>query len=146
MMSNIRLYKLNHATYLCQYHIVWTTRYRGKILADKYIKLEMKRIFKLISKWKGFIIIKWHVGDEHIHLYISIPPKHSVSYAIGILKGKSSSWIKKKNKKMFPKGSLWSRGYFVSTIGLNEFALRKYIENQEKYKVEMQKLPFIDQT
>ncbi|MCX6717306.1 MAG: IS200/IS605 family transposase, partial [Candidatus Taylorbacteria bacterium] len=90
-MTNIRLYQLNHATYLCQYHIVWTTRYRGKILADKYIKLEMKRIFKLLSKWKGFQIISWHIGDEHIHLYISIPPKHSVSYAIAVHKKKSSS-------------------------------------------------------
>lgn len=145
-MRNIRLYKLNHATYLCQYHIVWTNRYRGKILADKYIKLEMKRIFKLISKWKNFQIISWHIGDEHIHLYISVPPKHPVSYAIAILKGKISGWIKKKNKKMFPKGSLWSRGYFVSTIGINEFAIKKYIENREKYKINMPQLPFIDQT
>ena len=139
---NGRLYQLNHATYLCQYHLVWTTKYRGKIFADKYIKLEMKRIFKLISKWKGFTILAWHIGDEHIHLYISIPPKHSVSYAISILKGKSSSWVKKKNRKRFPKGSLWTRGYFASTIGINEFALRKYIANQERYKKEMPKLPF----
>jgi len=110
-------------------------------MAPKYIKQELKRIFKLICKWKGFTILSWHIGDEHIHLYVCIPPKHSVSYAISILKGKSSSWIKKKNRKI-PKGSYWSRGYYVSTIGVSEIAIRKYIENQYHHQIELPKLPF----
>ena len=134
-MANARLYQLSHCTYICKYHLVWTTKYRGKILADDFIKQEMKRIFKMIAKWKDMQIHAWHIGDEHIHLYITISPKYSVSYSVGILKGKSSAWIKKKTKK-FPKGTLWTRGYFVSTIGLNEFAVRKYIENQRKYQIE----------
>lgn len=69
-------------------------------------------MFNQIAKWKGFRIYKWHIGDEHIHLYISIPPKYSVSYIMEMLKGKTSTWIKKKTKK-FPKGPLWCRGYFV---------------------------------
>ena len=137
-MANARLYQLSHCTYICKYHVVWTTKYRGKILADDFIKQEMKRIFKMIAKWKDMQIHAWHVGDEHIHLYITISPKYSVSYSVGILKGKSSAWIKKKTKK-FPKGTLWTRGYFVSTIGLNEFAVRKYIENQRKYQIEKEK-------
>ena len=137
-MANARLYQLSHCTYICKYHVVWTTKYRGKILADHFIKQEMKRIFKMIAKWKDMQIHAWHVGDEHIHLYITISPKYSVSYSVGILKGKSSAWIKKKTKK-FPKGTLWTRGYFVSTIGLNEFAVRKYIENQRKYQIEKEK-------
>ena len=134
-MANARLYQLSHCSYICKYHVVWTTKYRGKILADDYIKQEMKRIFKMIAKWKDMQIHAWHVGDEHIHLYITISPKYSVSYSVGILKGKSSAWIKKKTKK-FPKGTLWCRGYFVSTIGLNEIVVRKYIENQRKYQIE----------
>ena len=90
----------------------------------------MKRIFKWLSVWKSFKILSWHIGDEHIHLYVSIPPKYSISYIVGTLKAKSSTWVKKKTKK-FPKGALWARGYFVSTIGINEFAIRKYIENQD---------------
>ena len=70
-MANRRIYQQNHATYSCQYHIVWTTRYRGNILSDKYIKQEFKRIFKQICKWKGFPIHAWHIGDEHIHLYVN---------------------------------------------------------------------------
>ena len=138
-MVTHKVYQLSHCTYVCQYHIVWTPRYRGKVLGDNYIKQELKRIFKFISKWKGLTLVQWHIGDEHIHLYLIIPPKYSVSYIICILKSKSSSWLKKKTKK-FPRGPLWSRGYFVSTIGINEFAIRAYIQNQDKRKVEIENL------
>ena len=134
-----QLYKLSHCTYICQYHIVWTPRYRGKVMADSYIKLELKRMFKFIAKWKGLQILEWHIGDEHIHLYVIIPPKYSAAYIIQILKTKTSAWIKKKTKK-FPQGALWARGYFVSTIGINEIAIRKYIQNQESRKVDIQNL------
>lgn len=140
-MSNGRLYTLDHCTYQCQYHLVWISKYRSKIITDNYIKAEFKRIFKMIAKWKGFTILAWHIGDEHIHLYISIPPKYSVAYAVSILKGKSSAWIKKKTKKL-PKGSLWARGYYVSTIGGNEITIKRYIQNQYHHQVEMPKLPF----
>lgn len=136
-MVTHKVYQLSHCTYVCQYHIIWTPRYRGKVLGDNYIKAELKRIFKFIAKWKGLKLVQWHVGDEHIHLYLIIPPKYSVSYIICILKAKSSSWIKKKAKK-FPRGSLWARGYFVSTIGINEFAIRAYIQNQSHRKVDME--------
>lgn len=139
MSNNGRLYQLSQCTYICQYHLVWTPKYRGKVLDSNYIKTELKRIFKCIAKWKGFRIISWHIGDEHIHLYIIIPPKFSVSYAMSIIKGKSSSWIKKKTKK-FPKGSLWQKGYFVSTIGINEIAVKRYIENQQHHQIELPKL------
>jgi len=135
-----RLYNLDHCTYTCQYHLVFVTKYRGKVLADIYIKLELKRIFKVIAKWKGFQILSWHIGDEHIHLFVIIPPKYSVSYAIQIFKGKASNWLKKKTKKL-PQGSLWSRGYFVSTVGINEFQIRNYINHQQTRRPEMPKLP-----
>lgn len=138
-MSNGRIYKLSHCTYICQYHLVWTPKYRSNILSDTYIKTELKRIFKLICKWKGFKILAWHIGDEHIHIYLTIPPKYSIAYAVSIIKGKSSAWIKKKTKKL-PDGSLWARGYFISTIGLNHMAVKRYIENQQKYQKDLQTL------
>jgi len=140
-MSKGRLYQLDHCTYRCFYHLVWTPRYRGKVLADTYIKAELKRIFKAIARWKGFTISAWHIGDEHLHLYIGIPPKFSVSYAVQILKGKSSGWIKKKTKK-FPPGSFWARGYFVSTVGIDELVVKRYVQNQYHHQVVVQKLPF----
>ena len=143
-MSNGRIYQLSHCTYIAKYHLVWTVKYRGRVLSDKYIKLELKRILKLICKWKGFPIHAWHIGDEHIHIYLTIPPKFSISYAVSILKGKSSAWIKKKTTK-FPKGTLWSVGYFVSTVGLNELVIKRYVENQQHHQVELKQsvLPFL---
>ena len=69
-------------------------------------------------------------------MVIVIPPKHSVSYAMSIIKGKSSSWIKKKNKKykeLCHKGSLWARGYFVSTVGVDEEVIKRYVKHQSKH-------------
>jgi len=133
-MSNGRLYQLNHCLYYCRYHVVWTPHYRGRVMVSYFIKQEFERIFKMISKWKHFEIYECHVADDHIHLYLSIPPKFSLSYAISILKGKSSAWIKKKIKKI-PSGTFWCRGYFVSTIGINEHAIQKYIQNQGTHQL-----------
>ena len=140
-MGNRRLYQLDHVTYRCEYHMVWICRYRGKVMSDKYIKQEMRIIFKQIRKWKGFMMTGLHVGDEHVHIVIIIPPKYSISYVMSIMKGKSSSWIKKKTKKI-PKGSFWARGYFVTTLGVDEAMVRNYVKNQEHHQVEMPKLPF----
>jgi putative transposase len=132
---NGRIYNLNHCTYYTHYHIVWTTRYRGKVIDSKWLQDEFKRIFKSISRWKKFEIKGMYVGEDHIHLYIMIPPKYSVAYAVNVLKGKSSSWIKKKTKKI-AKGSFWNRGYFVSTIGISDKAIKRYIANQDRPKIE----------
>lgn len=139
-MTNKRLYQLEHCTYVCTYHLVWTPKWRGKVLTDVYIKQELKRLFKMICRWKGFGIAGLHIGDDHIHMIVVIPPKYSVAYAVQILKGKSSSWIKKKTKK-FPKGTLWERGYYVSTIGLDEHMVRNYVANQHVHHRDVQQLP-----
>jgi putative transposase len=109
------------------------------VLADKYIKSELMRMFKQIAKWKDLVIYAWHIGDEHIHLYISIPPKYSIAYVIQLLKGKTSGWIKKKTKK-FPKGVLWGRGYYVSTVGIDEYVVKSYVENQRHHQVDIEQL------
>ena len=137
------LYQLKHCSYHCSYHIVWTPRFRGKVLADTYIKQELKRMFKQIAKWKDLVIYAWHIGDDHIHLHIAIPPKYSIAYIIQILKGKTSGWLKKKTKK-FPKGVLWGRGYFVSTVGVSEIAVRTYVKNQEHHQIDLRQPKLID--
>ena len=109
-------------------------------MTDRYIKQQLRQIFKSIAKWKGIRIIAWHIGDEHIHLYVIIPPKYSVAYIIQVFKGKSSAWLKKKVKKI-PPGSFWCRGYYVSTIGIDEMKIKNYINNQDHHRVEMPKLP-----
>lgn len=109
-------------------------------MADNYIKAELGRIFKQIAKWKGLVITAWHIGDDHIHLVIDIPPKYSVAYVMSVIKGKSSAWIKKKTKKL-PKGSLWAKGYFVSTVGVDEMTIQNYVKHQEHHQVDAPQLP-----
>ena len=137
---SIKLYQLSHCKYRCQYHLVWIPRYRQRVLADNYIKSELGRIFKAIAKWKGLQIIAWHIGDEHIHVVMDIPPKYSIAYVMSVLKGKSSAWIKKKTKKL-PSGSLWAKGYFVSTVGVDELTIKNYVQHQEHHQVDVPKLP-----
>ena len=141
-MSNRRLYQLDHCTWRCIYHLVWTPRYRGKVMSDKYIKAELKHIFKQICKWKHWGIEGWHIGDEHIHLIVIVPPKFSIAYVCQVLKGKSSSWLKKKTKQ-FPSGPFWARGYFVTTMGLDELTVKNYVKNQQHHQYDLLKLPFV---
>lgn len=135
MTQRYNVYQLSHCTWICQYHVVWTPKYRGRVMKEPWMKAEMKRILKLICSWKGVQIRAWHVGDDHIHLILIIPPKHSVSYIMSVMKAKSSAWIKKKTKKL-PRGPFWGRGYFVSTIGLNSQAVYKYVRNQQHHQIE----------
>jgi len=127
--------RLSDSFYECKYHIVFTPKYRGKILKGQVAK-EIRRIIRLVCKWKGFEILEGRICSDHIHLVLVIPPKHSVSYAMSLIKGKSSAWIKKKNKrykKLCDKGSLWARGYFVSTVGVDEEVIKRYVRHQSKH-------------
>ena len=91
---------LSHCYYDCKYHIVWTPKFRGKIFTKDYIKKEMDRIIRTVCRWKGFEIIDLSVQTDHVHLTIIISPKYSISYAMSIIKGKSSAWVKKKNHRV----------------------------------------------
>lgn len=127
---------LNHSYYDCKYHIVFTPKYRWKVFESKYIKEEIRRIIKLVCQWKWIEILEWHVSVDHIHMVIIIPPKHSVSYVMSIIKWKSSTWIKKKNKNLKLKckqWSFWARWYFVSTVWIDDLIIRRYVRHQDKH-------------
>jgi putative transposase len=94
-------------------------------------------IIPSITQRKGPYIHTRHIGDDHIHLHVSIPPKYSVACTTQMLKGKTSGWIKKKTKKL-PKGSLWVRGYFVSITSLNEHQVKNDIANQHHDRKDIQ--------
>ena len=127
---------LAHCFYHCQYHVVWAPKYRGKLFVNKYIKQEVETAIRSVCKWKGFEVFELNVQEDHIHLCVGIEPKHSISYAMALVKGKSSAWMRKKNKKIASlshKGSLWARGYFVSTIGMDEEVVKRYVRHQSKH-------------
>jgi putative transposase len=131
-MKNLRT--LAHSLWDCKYHVVWIPKYRRKELYGK--KREV--VVKTIRKWadiKGIEIIEGHAVRDHIHLCLAIPPKYSVSAAIGLLKGKSASEVMSfgmRGNRMVRGREFWARGYCVSTVGLDEETIRAYIRNQEE--------------
>ena len=131
--------KLSHVTYDCRYHVVWITKYRFKVIDDK-IRNTLKWSIKHTCDSKGIEIIKGAVGEEHVHLYLHIPPKHSISDTMKWIKGKSSEKLLKSYERLSKQywgRHLWARGYFVSTVGINDEIIKQYIEKhreEEKQK------------
>ena len=124
---------LNHATWECKYHVVFTPKYRKKLLFGQ-IRRHLGNVFRELAQRKECQIEEGHLMSDHVHMLISIPPKYSVSEVIGYLKGKSSIWIAQnveRTLRNFLGHKFWARGYFVSTIGRDEEMIRAYIRNQE---------------
>ena len=130
-----RVQSLAHTKWLCKYHIVFSPKYRRKIIFAN-IRESIGEILKDLCKYKGVEIIEGHLMPDHVHMLVSIPPKISVSSFMGYLKGKSSLMIFDKHanlKYKFGNRKFWAEGYFVSTVGLNEVTVKKYIQQQEKH-------------
>ncbi len=124
---------LAHTKWNCKYHIIWIPKYRRKVIFGK-CRNEIRDILRKLCEYKGVEILEGSVGIDHIHLYLSIPPKYSVATIVGYLKGKSSLMLFDKHANMkykFGNRHFWAQGYYVSTVGLNEATLRKYIREQE---------------
>lgn len=126
---------LAHTKWMCKYHIVFTPKYRRKIIYNK-LKKDIVEILKELCRWKGVEIIEGEAMRDHVHLLVSIPPKISISSFMGYLKGKSALMIFDRHanlKYKFGNRHFWSRGYYVSTVGLNEATIAKYVREQEKH-------------
>ena len=125
---------LAHTKYVCKYHIVFTPKYRRKIIYYQ-LRADIREIIKDLCKWKGVTIIEGHLMSDHVHLLLSIPPKYAVSDIMGYLKGRSSMMIFERHanlKYKFGSKHFWATGYYVSTVGLNSATEEKYIRDQEK--------------
>ena len=106
-------------------------------------KESIRDILKTLCGYKGVEILEGHLMPDHIHMLVSIPPKISVSSFMGYLKGKSALMIFDKHanlKYKFGNRHFWAEGYYVSTVGLNEATIKKYIQEQEKHDIAMDKL------
>lgn len=130
-----RFKKLSHTIWHCMYHIVWTPKYRYRILKGE-IKEEVERCIRIFSDQKRCIIEELNIQEDHVHLMVMIPPKVSVSELVGMLKGRTAIRVfnKFKNLKERPYwgNHFWSKGYCVDTVGLDEEMIRKYVKYQEK--------------
>src|SRR5665213_1385685 len=124
---------LNHATWECKYHVVFTPKYRKKLLFGK-IKRHLGQVFHDLARRKECRIEEGHLMPDHVHMLISIPPKYAVAHVIGFIKGTSAIHIARTfmdSKRNFVGQHFWARGYFVSTVGRDEAVIRRYIRNQE---------------
>ncbi|EHR37419.1 IS200/IS605 family transposase [Megamonas funiformis] len=133
---------LAHTRWMCKYHIVFTPKYRRKIIYNK-LRRDIVQIIKDLCKWKGIEIIEGKAMPDHIHILVKIPPKMSISNFMGYLKGKSAMMIFARHgnlKYKFGNNNFWSTGYYVSTVGLNEATIAKYIREQDTYDKMMDKI------
>ncbi len=131
--------KLSHSTYDCRYHMVFTPKYRYSVLGDEKVKEFVQKVFEQVCEWKDIILIEGNIRPDHVHLYLSVPPKYSISQVAAWLKGKSAT----RTFQQFPQllnrywgGHFWARGYFVSTIGITDEVIKNYIQNQEQVEQE----------
>ena len=132
---------LSHSKWLCKYHIVFTPKYRRKVIYYK-LRADIQKIIRDLCKWKGIEIIEGHMMSYHIHLLLSIPPKYSVSQIMGYLRGKSAMMIFERHanlKYKFGNRHFWAEGYYVSTVGLNTATMQQYrnILGSKKKKIKL---------
>ena len=138
---------LSHTRWDCKYHIIWIPKYRKKaIFAD--LRKYLGEIFRELARQKECTVIEGHLMVDHVHIMLSIPPKYSVSQVVGFIKGKSAIQIARTfqgRKKNFIGQSFWARGYYVSTVGKDEEAVRAYIHNQEREDKRLDQLKLFEQ-
>jgi len=125
---------LSHTRWDCKYHIVFIPKKRKKVIYGDLRKY-LGEIFHELAKQKGVEILEGHLMRDHVHICLSIPPKFAVSNVVGYLKGKSAIAIARQfrgKQRNFTGENFWARGYFVSTVGLDEQVVRNYIRHQEE--------------
>jgi len=124
---------LRHSKWDCKYHVVWIPKYRKKKLFEG-LRPRLGEIFHELARQKESRIEEGHLLVDHVHVLISIPPKYAVSSVIGFIKGKSAIHIARNflgKRRNFVGESFWARGFYVSTVGLDEEFVRGYIKHQE---------------
>ncbi len=139
-MSDLR--KLAHAVWQCKYHIIWCPKYRFKIMKGESHQ-SVDEILRQLCEWKKLELLEMNVQEDHVHMVVSIPPKFSVSEVVGFLKGKCAIKVFDKHlelKKRYWGRHFWAKGYCVSTVGLDEEKVRRYVKWQQKKDERLEQL------
>lgn len=125
---------LAHTTWVCKYHVVFIPKYRRKALYEQ-LRRELGPVFRKLAEQKESRVEEGHLMGDHVHMLLSIPPKHAVSQVVGYIKGKSAIHIARTylgRRQNYTGQHFWARGFFVSTVGRDEAAVRDYIRRQEE--------------
>lgn len=124
---------LSHTRWDCKYHVVFIPKRRKKAIYG-VLRKHLGEIFKELAQQRQCMVVQGHLMIDHVHMCLSVPPKYSVSSVVGFIKGKSAISIARHfggRQRNFTGEVFWARGYFVSTVGLDEEMVRAYIRNQE---------------
>ena len=124
---------LSHTKWECKYHVVFIPKYRRKVLYGR-LRQYLGEVFRELARHKESRIEEGHLQPDHVHMLLSIPPKYAVAQVVGYLKGKSASHSARTyggRERNFVGEQFWARGYLVSTVGRDEAAIRRYIQEQE---------------
>ena len=125
---------LAHTRWDCKYHIGFIPKRRKKKLFGA-LRKHLGKVFRELASHKESEVVEGHLMPDHVHICLSIPPKYAVSNVVGYIKGKSAITIARQfggRTRNFTGEVFWARGYFVSTVGLDEQMVRAYIRNQEE--------------
>ena len=126
--------RLSHSLYECKYHVVFCPKYRYRIFRDELADYTRQQIESLCRQKEQVEVLEVNIQPDHIHLVLSIPPKYAISNVMGFLKGKLALHLFQRYEQLGKRywgQHLWSRGYCVSTVGLDEDKIRKYVKWQE---------------
>ena len=137
---------LRHTTWECKYHVVFIPKYRKKNIYG-WVRAELGPIIRELAQQKEAVVEERHLRPDHVHMLLSIPPKHAVAGVVGFLKGKSAIHIARVfvgRRRNYTGQSFWARGYYVSTVGKDEQAVREYIKEQEAADRQLDQLRIFD--
>lgn len=140
-MKTRQFKRLAHSLYECKYHVVFCLKYRYKILQEEVAQYVLQQIYQLSGQKDGVEVLEVNVQPDHVHAVLSIPPKYAVSQFMGFLKGKLALRLFdrfSKLRKRYWGQHVWSRGYCVSTVGLDEERIKKYVRWQNQKDAETQ--------
>jgi putative transposase len=134
---------LSHVRWECKYHVIIVPKYRKKAIYGR-LKTEVGKILRELCRQRGIELLEGHAMPDHVHMCLSIPPKFSVAHSVGFLKGKSAVRIHREllRERRMTGLHFWSAGYCVSTVGLNEDVIRRYIREQEAQDKRQSELEF----
>jgi putative transposase len=133
---------LNHTTWDCKYHVVFTPKCRRKTIYTN-LRPHLGEVFRRLAQQREAKVLEGHLMPDHVHMLLSIPPKHAVSQVVGFIKGKSAIHLARvygEQRRNFVGQHFWARGYFVNTVGRDEAAIRAYIQEQEKEDVRLEQM------
>jgi len=126
----------SHGVYKTEYHLVFVTKFRRKVLNPGFAKYTQKALEGAIECFGNIELLEINVQEDHVHMVLVIPPKYSIASVIRKIKSESAKQVRSKfewlDKVYWGTRSLWSVGYFVSTIGLNEKQILNYVKYQNK--------------